>query len=140
MSLSRKRGILICLVILYLVANYFVYTSATATTEPINDSARSGRLVFQKYNCVACHQIYGLGGHMGPDLTNVMTEKGEPYVRSFVENGTQRMPKFEMSTQELDDLVSYFDYLGKTSEYQNSNYSFTWYGTVNQQEPTEKKL
>ncbi len=38
---------------------------------PVGAPAAAGKLLYQKYNCQACHQIYGLGGYMGPDLTNV---------------------------------------------------------------------
>ena len=33
--------------------------------------ARPGYVLFQKYDCSACHQIQGIGGTAGPDLTYV---------------------------------------------------------------------
>ena len=50
----------------------------------MNKEAITGKVLYQKYNCTACHQIYGLGGFLGPDLTIVVSQqgKGEAY-KSF---------------------------------------------------------
>ena len=130
MSLVLKRRIIITLVTLYMGYNLFVYSSGTITDISITEQARNGRQVFQKYNCIACHQIYGLGGHMGPDLTNVIRDKGDVYARSFILSGTQRMPKFDISEQEVNDLIEYLGFVSSTSEYNTEKHEFTWYGTV----------
>ena len=58
---------------------YFVYTQESVSkygNNTISSLACEGKIVFQKYNCISCHQLYGLGGYLGPDLTNVISEKG----------------------------------------------------------------
>ncbi|MBK7127924.1 MAG: cytochrome c [Crocinitomicaceae bacterium] len=131
MSLKTRRTIFFTLFIGYIGYSIFVYTIGTETNAPINEFAREGKRVFQEKNCIACHQFYGLGGYMGPDLTNVISNKGEAYVRSFIANGTQKMPKFNLSIQEIDYLVAYLTYIDSTSKYPHKDASVTWYGMVN---------
>ena len=68
-----------------------------------------GRLVWQKYNCHTCHQLYGLGGYLGPDLTNVYSRSGnnEHYIRGIVKSGVKQMPAFEISEEEMNALLQF---------------------------------
>jgi mono/diheme cytochrome c family protein len=38
-------------------------------------TASTGQMLFQKNDCAACHQINGIGGTAGPDLTHVGSER-----------------------------------------------------------------
>ncbi len=100
-----------------------VYTSGTAATrgEPMGAQARAGQQVFQDNNCIACHQFYGLGGYMGPDLTNVISTRGEPYSRAFITAGTARMPDFGLGTGEIDALLAYLSFVDQTGTYPPRN-------------------
>lgn len=71
--------------------------------------AREGRLVWQKYNCQSCHQLYGLGGYLGPDLTNVYSAKGkgETFIKAFIRSGTKQMPSFDLSPDEEAQLLEF---------------------------------
>lgn len=71
--------------------------------------AAQGRLVWQKYNCQSCHQLYGLGGYLGPDLTNVysLPGKGEPVIRAFLKAGVAPMPVFNLSEEEIAELAAF---------------------------------
>ena len=63
-------------------------------------------MVWQKYNCQSCHQLYGLGGYLGPDLTNVYSAKGkgELFIKAFLHAGTKQMPSFDLSKEEEKEL------------------------------------
>ncbi|MBI3136457.1 MAG: cytochrome c [Bacteroidetes bacterium] len=115
----------------YLSYTFFVYTSGTETAFKMSAAAQEGKKVFQDNNCIACHQLYGLGGYMGPDLTNVISSRGELYVRSFIENGTAKMPDFELNKPEVDALVAYLGYVDSSANFPNRSVELTWYGTVN---------
>ena len=130
-ELKTKRFVLFSLVGLYLLYSWFVYTNGTETHYQITASANKGKQIFQQKNCISCHQIYGLGGYMGPDITNAITNRGEAYCRSLIQSGTDRMPKFALEQKDLDDLIDYLVYIDSTSEYPIKNYETTWYGTVN---------
>ena len=98
----------------------------------MGDEARTGQLVYQQYNCVACHQFYGLGGYMGPDLTNVMSSRGEAYARAFINSGTARMPNFNLSETEVTALIRYLEFVDQTGKYPLQDYDIKWTGVVAQ--------
>lgn len=68
-----------------------------------------GQLVWQNHNCQTCHQLFGLGGYLGPDLTNVISEpgKGENVVKAMVNSGSGQMPAFSMEEGEMDNLIEF---------------------------------
>jgi len=120
----------------FAVYSVIVYTSGTETPhlEPISDEARAGQRVFQEYNCIACHQFYGLGGYMGPDLTNVISNRGPAFARAFIVSGTARMPNFGLSNEEVDALIAYLSFVDSTGRYPPDNYEISWFGTVAQED------
>ena len=73
-----------------------------------DDKFASGKLVWQKYNCNSCHQLYGLGGFLGPDLTHVDKRGGAIYVKAIVSTGTSGMPAFRLDSAEMDALLYFF--------------------------------
>lgn len=114
----------------------YIYTRGTeaAHIAQMSDEARRGQMVFQKYNCVACHQFYGLGGYMGPDLTNVISNRGDAYATAFIAAGTASMPNLGLSPDELTDVVAYLGFVDTTGTYPPENYEVTWFGTVRQED------
>ncbi|MCC7301331.1 MAG: cytochrome c [Bacteroidia bacterium] len=101
------------------VYSWMVYESGAGEErgmEMLTEDAKSGKLKFQERNCIACHQLYGLGGYMGPDLTNVISAagKGPAYAESFLRNGSSRMPDFDFSEEEIRQLLAFLAYVDKT--------------------------
>jgi nitric oxide reductase subunit C len=101
----------------FLIYTAVVYTSGTdGPSVVMNSKAVNGKLLYQKYNCTACHQLYGLGGYLGPELTTVMAQHGrEDYVRAILKSGTQRMPNFDLNNNEIDNLIEFFKYVNSTA-------------------------
>jgi len=95
----------------------------------MNNQAKKGKLLWQKYHCTACHQIYGLGGYLGPDLTSTVVLKGEDYVKVMMRSAKNQMPSFDMSDEECESLVEYLKYVSQTGDFPNNNTKFTWYGS-----------
>lgn len=120
----------------FIVYSSQVYTSGTQRVhaEPISDEARYGQQVYQANNCIACHQFYGLGGYMGPDLTNVISKRGEAYSRAFITAGTARMPNFELNESEVAALIAYLGFVDQTGTYPPENYEVQWTGVVAQED------
>lgn len=83
----------------------------------MTSEAIEGKLLFQKHNCIACHQIYGLGGYRGPDLTTSISNpaKGESYCRSILIGGTATMPQYKLSEAEVNNLIAYLKYIDQTA-------------------------
>lgn len=135
LSSTTKRTILWLLVLGFIGYSTLVYTVGTeyqVGAEKLSTSAKRGKLVFQKYNCISCHQIYGLGGYMGPDLTNVMATlgKGRNYAEVFIQHGTAKMPRFKMSDKERNELLDYLEYVSNAGHYPVTDFQVTWYGNI----------
>jgi nitric oxide reductase subunit C len=132
----KNRAIFGGLSAAFILYSGFVYTSGTAASHvaPMNETERFGAIVFQRYNCVACHQFYGLGGYMGPDLTNVISKRGEGYARAFIMSGTVAMPNLGLKDEEIDAVIAYLGFVDKTGTYPPENYDIQWPGTVAQQD------
>ena len=135
-SVINHRAIFSTLFVLFIFYSAYVYTMGTEAPhiEPISDEARRGQELFQQHNCIACHQFYGLGGYMGPDLTNVISKYGPAYAGAFLVTGTPRMPNFNLAVEEVDALVSFLAFVDTTGTYPPQNYEITWYGTVVQED------
>ncbi len=120
------------LCVAFIPYSVYVYTRGTEAPHiaPMSDEARYGQQLFQEHNCIACHQFYGLGGYMGPDLTNVISNRGSAYARAFLMSGTQRMPNFNLSDSELDALVAFLEFVDTTGRYPAAEYQVNWFGTV----------
>ena len=112
----------------------YVYTAGTeaAHLPPMNATERYGARVFQQHNCVACHQFYGLGGYMGPDLTNVISNRGAAYARAFISAGTASMPDLGLTQDELDAVVAYLGFVDQTGTYPPQDFAVRWFGVVEQ--------
>jgi nitric oxide reductase subunit C len=96
----------------FLAFSFSIYLNPALTETAISiekQQAAAGRLVWQKYNCQSCHQLYGLGGYLGPDLTNVYAApgKGEALIRAVLKTGVAPMPSFDMAEEEITLLVSF---------------------------------
>jgi nitric oxide reductase subunit C len=69
----KKKNVFVIsvLITLFCIYNFLIYTSKKE--EPyakLSSKAMMGQQLWQANNCWSCHQIYGLGGYLGPDLTN----------------------------------------------------------------------
>jgi len=71
---------------------------------------------------------------MGPDLTNVISNRGEMYTRAFITSGTARMPNLGLTSDEVDAVVEYLAFVDQTGTYPAENYKVQWYGTVAQED------
>ncbi len=140
---SRQGGFVIshkaifgALCVAFVLYSMNVYTRGTDASHiaAMSDDARRGQQVFQDYNCIACHQFYGLGGYMGPDLTNVISNRGEAYARAFIAAGTARMPNLGLDDNEIAALIAYLGFVDQTGTYPARNYDVQWYGTVAQED------
>ena len=116
-----KIATFICLLGVYLLYSFTVYTKGTETQIVFSATEQSeinkGKQIFQDYNCIACHQLYGLGGYLGPELTTSYSDprRGKLYIRAFLQAGSLRMPDFHFKNDEINALVSYLKYVDSTA-------------------------
>lgn len=136
MKLNTKRfisGILVTSFFIYSIVIYTVGTRVDKGEKWVTEKAKKGKLLFQKKNCIACHQIYGLGGYMGPDLTNVISAvgKGPVYARTILQYGTERMPNYYLTEAETDEILEFLTYADKTGVSPVKKFEINYDGTVN---------
>ena len=102
--------------------NYVVYnTDGYIASENLSPEAVRGQQLFQSNRCWSCHQLYGLGGYLGPDLTNVYSDekKGPLYIKAFLNSGVMSMPQFHFDEAEKDAIVEYLKQVDQTGIYPN---------------------
>lgn len=105
----------------YIIYSVIVYTRGTESNLVFSKTQSAqinrGKLLFQQYNCTSCHQLYGLGGYLGPELTTAYSDKyrGEAYMKAFLKNGGIRMPDFHFNDTDIDALISFFKYVDTTA-------------------------
>jgi ubiquinol-cytochrome c reductase cytochrome b subunit len=68
-----------------------------------------GAVVLQQKQCRNCHALDGVGGHRGPDLTDVGTRLTEPQLIRQVIQGGGNMPAYgkNLTPYEVDAVVAY---------------------------------
>ncbi len=108
----KARHIFLMLSTLFLAYSFSIYLHPFGTSydKRLNrELVSEGRLVWQKYNCQSCHQFYGLGGYLGPDLTNFMSApgRGEPFLKAMVKSGIKQMPAFDLTDDEVHKLAEF---------------------------------
>lgn len=105
MNHRLKTRIFFVLTFSFLSYSVLIYMSEGTVDQKVAE----GRLVWQKYNCQSCHQLYGLGGYLGPDLTNLMSETGksETYLNAIIESGTNQMPVLGLSEDEIRKVIEF---------------------------------
>lgn len=136
MKLNTKRfisGILVASFFVYSIVIYTVGTRVDKGEKWVTENAKKGKLLFQQKNCIACHQIYGLGGYMGPDLTNVISAagKGPVFARTILQYGTERMPNYHLTESEINEILEFLTYADKTGTSPVKKFEINYDGTVN---------
>lgn len=123
----------------FLIYSFSVYLQPLSIKEDARfnkEKASGGRLVWQSYNCQSCHQLYSLGGYLGPDLTNVISNpnKGEKIVRAMVKSGTKQMPAFSLSDNEMNLLIEFLKSTDASGKADLRNFSITNFGMIEEHE------
>ena len=96
-----------------------------------NQQVVDGWKLWQDKNCQGCHQLYGLGGYLGPDVTNTMSEpgKGPLYMQTLIKYGTGRMPNYNLNDTEVNHLVSFLAWVDKSGKSKIPQDAVHWSGT-----------
>jgi nitric oxide reductase subunit C len=138
---NKNILVLLALVTVFCVYNLIIYTHNDRKNPiKLEPDALRGQQLWQNNNCWSCHQVYGLGGYLGPDLTNIYSipNKGPQYIKAFLNSGVKSMPKFDFSDTEKDDIVAYLKYIDSTGYYPNYDAKFKATGWVELKYKNEK--
>ena len=71
----KKIWIFLTLFFAFATYSSWIYTGATDYGTVMTTRQQLGKKIYQEYNCQSCHQIFGLGGYLGPELTTAISDK-----------------------------------------------------------------
>ncbi len=78
--MNYKVYVFLIPVIGFILQTFLIYSDSTGYKKnPLSINAIKGKQIWLQNNCQTCHQIYGFGGFLGPDLTN----RGKDYPSFF---------------------------------------------------------
>jgi len=80
-------------------------------------SGDRGLHLWRSYQCGTCHAVFGLGGHIGPDLTNVMRRRSETFVRHMLRHGAGAMPALNLGDVAAGEMIAYLHHLDRLATY-----------------------
>lgn len=123
------RGILITLITSFACYTAYVYCYCDPRIIYAGNDAKKGWVLWQEKNCQSCHQIYGLGGYMGPDLTNVASLRDEKYLYTFIKYGTGNMPNFHCTDGEVKKMIAWLHWINQTGYARVPIKDVHWTGT-----------
>jgi nitric oxide reductase subunit C len=96
------------LVTMFALQTFLVYSDRTGREmSPLSESAIEGRNVWLRHNCQACHQFYGFGGFLGPDLTNASSRLSRDRLDQVLTYGLAQMPAFNLSEDEITAVAAF---------------------------------
>ena len=105
---SRRKVLMAFLVSAFALQTFLVYSDDTGRDlPPLSDEALEGRAVWLSNNCQACHQFYGFGGFLGPDLTNAASRLDRARLDEVLTKGVAQMPAFHLSDTEIGAIEAY---------------------------------
>jgi nitric oxide reductase subunit C len=110
-----------------LVVHSVNYATTVSANTPITASVERGKKVWEKHSCINCHTIIGEGAYFAPEVGNVFVRYGgdkdpkaaRDAIKAWMKAqpsgvpGRRQMPQFNLSEQELDDLVDFFAWTNK---------------------------
>lgn len=107
----------------FFILLFIALTLDTTYTLPKRDNrqnltpaAERGKHVWESNNCIGCHTLMGEGAYFAPELVNVYQRRGPDFIKTWMKiqptgiPGRRQMPQFNLTEQELDDLVAFLKY------------------------------
>jgi len=91
----------------------------------ITPAVANGKKIWETRNCIGCHTLLGEGAYFAPELGNVYKRRGGEFIKAWIQGqpsgtpGRRQMPQFNLTEQQLDDLVAFLKY---TSEINTANW------------------
>ncbi|MFH1003469.1 MAG: c-type cytochrome [Chloroflexota bacterium] len=122
---TRKPVTAMGVAVVLIIAALGVGGTLSAPARPAGEESlvvQSGREVYREINCGYCHSINGVGGNIGPDLSNVGGEMNPAQLAEYLRNPHAMVPstlhpKLQFTEEEMKALIAYLDTLGAPVSY-----------------------
>jgi nitric oxide reductase subunit C len=105
------------LVFLWLTVDTIRQTPKRSNADNLSETVIAGRMIWDEENCMGCHTILGEGAYYAPELTKVVTRRGEGWIRSFLKNpeafypGRRKMVQYDFTEEEITELIAFFSWI-----------------------------
>ena len=96
---SSKKVMLSVLVVCFAIQTGLVYSDDVDIV--LSADAVEGRQLFHDGSCQVCHQLWGQGGFLGPDLTNAASRVDETRLVSLLTVGSGQMPAYGYDERQI---------------------------------------
>ena len=107
--------------------SHWYMVNRSTDSAALTDSVARGKAVWEKHACINCHTILGEGAYFAPELGNVWVRYGgvedpdtaRDLLKAWMQSqpsgieGRRQMPQFNLSDQDLDDLVDFFAWVSR---------------------------
>jgi nitric oxide reductase subunit C len=115
LTVAQRKVLIACLVAAFFVQTWLVYADrAGHRTPPLSEHAARGQQVWHDNNCQSCHQIFGFGGFLGPDLTNSAGTLTEARLDLILTDGAGLMPAFHLGAEDRAAVLQFLTEVDKT--------------------------
>lgn len=80
----------------------------------------AGKHVWHRNNCINCHTLLGEGAYYAPDLTKIAQQRGEVYLRQFLQDPARYyseerhgrlMPNPNLTEQEIGQVIAFLTWV-----------------------------
>ena len=94
---------------------------ARSNAGEVTAAVARGKHIWETRNCIGCHTLLGEGAYFAPELGNVVKRRGADFIKVWMKSmptntpGRRQMPQFNLSEQQLDDLVQFLDWASKVN-------------------------
>jgi nitric oxide reductase subunit C len=110
----------------FCVLLFLALTFDTTRTLPGRDNSANltpavvrGKHLWEVNKFIGCHTLLGEGAYFAPELGNVYLRRGPEFIKIWMKAqptgspGRRQMPQFNLSDDELNDMVEFFKYVSE---------------------------
>jgi nitric oxide reductase subunit C len=114
--------LLFALIFLVLTIDSHRQFGRLTNADQITGDVAAGKDVWHEKNCINCHTLLGEGAYYAPDLTKITQQRGEAYLRAFLQNPAQfyseqvhrrLMPNPNLNDQQITQVIAFLDWVSR---------------------------
>jgi nitric oxide reductase subunit C len=88
--------------------------------DAITPEVIAGKHVWHRKNCINCHTLLGEGAYYAPDLTKITQQRGEVYLRQFLQDPSRfyseerhgrLMPNPRLSDEQITNVIAFLTWV-----------------------------
>ncbi|HUF28577.1 MAG TPA: c-type cytochrome [Gemmatimonadaceae bacterium] len=112
--------LLFTLIFLVLTVDSHRQFGELTNADQITGEVEAGKHVWHRKNCINCHTLFGEGAYYAPDLTKITQQRGEAYLRAFLQDPSRfyseevhrrLMPNPNLSEDEITQVIAFLDWV-----------------------------